>query len=95
MVGLSASAIHYGAPGIAVVLIFVLVMVALIDAIVDFYVRPRKPKKAAMPAGQEPLVAVRMLAARAGGSVWLGDGEDGEWRFARPERAVLLLGPPR
>ena len=48
-----------------------------------------------MPAGQEPLVAVRMLAASAGGGVWLGAGEDGQWRFARPERAVLLLGPPR
>ena len=27
--------------------------------------------------------------------MWLGAGEDGQWRFARPERAVLLLGPPR
>ena len=39
--------------------------------------------------------AIRALAARAGGGVWLGAGEDGQWRFARPERAVLLLGPPR
>jgi hypothetical protein len=69
MVGLSASAIHYGAPGIAIVLILVLVTIGVIDAIIASYVRPRGPKRAAMPAGQEPLVAVRMLAASAGGGV--------------------------
>jgi hypothetical protein len=95
MVGLSASAIHYGAPGIAIVLILVLVTTGVIDAIIASYVRPRGPKRAVMPAGQEPLVAVRMLAASAGGGVWLGAGEDGHWRFTRPERAVLILGPPR
>jgi len=95
MVGLIASAIHYGAPGVAIVLILVVVTVGVIDAIVASYARPRKPKSAAMPAGLKPLVAVRMLAASAGGGVWLGAGEDGQWRFARPERAVLLLGPPR
>lgn len=35
------------------------------------------------------------LAANAGGGVWLGVAEDGQCRFARPERAVLVLGPPR
>src|ERR1700733_6782195 len=95
MVGLSASAIHYGVPGIAIVLILVLVTIGVIDAIIAFYVRPRGPKRAVRPAGREPLLAVGRLAASAGGGVWLGAGDDGHWRFARPERAVLLLGPPR
>jgi type IV secretion system protein VirD4 len=38
---------------------------------------------------------MRTLAAHAGGGVWLGASEDEHWKFARPERAVLLLGPPR
>ncbi|MGH3265497.1 MAG: type IV secretory system conjugative DNA transfer family protein, partial [Trebonia sp.] len=43
----------------------------------------------------DPLVPVRKLAAGYGAGVYLGVGDDGHWRHARPERAVLLLGPPR
>jgi type IV secretory pathway TraG/TraD family ATPase VirD4 len=44
---------------------------------------------------EDPLAAVKELARRAGGSVYLGLDKDGVLRFARSQRAVLLLGPPR
>ncbi|MGI8411412.1 MAG: type IV secretory system conjugative DNA transfer family protein, partial [Solirubrobacteraceae bacterium] len=43
----------------------------------------------------DPLEAVLEDSARHGGGVYLGVEERGGWRAARPERAVLLLGPPR
>jgi hypothetical protein len=86
------SAIHFGAPGVAIVLALVLLTIGAIDAIVASYARPRKPQEPAIPADADPLRAIRMLAGRAGGGVWLGAGEDGQWRFARPERAVLVSG---
>jgi len=43
----------------------------------------------------DPLMAVRRSALRAGGGVYLGVGNDGAPRYARAERAALLLGPPR
>ena len=92
---LIASAIHFGATGIAIALILVLLTVVVIDAIIASHARPRKPRAPAIPADADPLGAIRTLAAHAGGGVWLGAGEDGQWRFAQPERAVLLLGPPR
>ncbi len=72
-----------------------LLALVVIDAIIASRARPRAPRTPAIPADADPLRAIRTLAARAGGGVWLGAGEDGQWRFARPERAVLLLGPPR
>jgi type IV secretion system protein VirD4 len=94
-VGLIMSAIHFGLTGIAIALILGLVALVVIDAIITSRARPRKPRAPAVPADADPLRAIRALAARAGGGVWLGAGEDGQWKFARPERAVLLLGPPR
>lgn len=43
----------------------------------------------------DPLAVVRDAAQRDGGGVYLGVREDGDWRHARPQRAVLVLGPPR
>ncbi|MHB8693094.1 MAG: hypothetical protein ACYDHH_17795 [Solirubrobacteraceae bacterium] len=43
---------------------------------------------------EDPLATVREVAVEHGGGVYLGIRTDGDWRFARPERAVLLLGPP-
>jgi type IV secretory pathway TraG/TraD family ATPase VirD4 len=43
----------------------------------------------------DPLVAVRKLSADRRGGVYLGVMPDGDWAFARSERAVLVLGPPR
>ena len=92
---LIVSAIHFKLIRVAVVLILGLVVLVVIDAILAARARPRAPRRAAIPADADPLRAIRVLAARAGGGVWLGAGDDGRWRFARPERAVLLLGPPR
>ena len=92
---LIASTIQYGAIGIAIALFLVLVTLGVIDAIITSHAQPRKPRAPAIPPSQDPLRAIRTLAAGAGGGVWLGADKDGEWRFARPERAVLLLGPPR
>src|SRR5450755_2013807 len=92
---LIASAIHFRATGVAIALILVLLAIGVIDAIITSHARPRAPRTPSIPADADPLRAIRTLAARAGGGVWLGAGEDGQWRFARPERAVLLLGPPR
>jgi type IV secretion system protein VirD4 len=50
------------------------------------------PWSAAMGAG---LPAVLEESRRLGGGVYLGTARPGGWRLARPERAVLLLGPPR
>jgi len=46
-------------------------------------------------AAGDPLVAVRQAALAAGGGVYLGAGRDGVACHSRPERAVLLVGPPR
>jgi type IV secretory pathway TraG/TraD family ATPase VirD4 len=92
---LIASAIHFGMTGVAIALILGLVALVVIDAIITSRARPRAPRAPAIPADADPLRAIHALAARAGGGVWLGAGEDGQWKFARPERAVLLLGPPR
>jgi type IV secretion system protein VirD4 len=92
---LIASAIHFKVIAVAVVLIVGLVALVVVDAILASRARPRAPRRPAVPADADPLRAIRALAARAGGGVWLGAGDDGQWRFARPERAALLLGPPR
>ncbi len=92
---LIASAVHFGLTSVAIVLIIMLVMLVVVDAIIASHARPRAPGRPAIPGDRDPLHAIRTLAGRAGGGVWLGAGDDGEGRFARPERAVLLLGPPR
>ncbi len=53
-----------------------------------------RPHRHALPAG-DPLTALRHRARRAGGGVHLGHTSTGVLRFSRPERAVLILGPPR
>jgi hypothetical protein len=77
-----ASAIHFGATGVAIALILAVLAVVVIDAIITSRARPRKPRAPAILADADPLRAVPALAARAGGGVWLGAGEDGQWKFA-------------
>ena len=48
-----------------------------------------------LTGGKDPLEAVLNRSARCGGGPYLGLDEHGGWRVARPERAVLVLGPPR
>jgi type IV secretory pathway TraG/TraD family ATPase VirD4 len=92
---LIASAIHFGVTGIAIALILGLVALVVIDAIIASHARPRASRTPAIRADADPLRAIRPIAARAGDGVWLGAGEDEQRKCARPDRAVLLLGPPR
>jgi type IV secretion system protein VirD4 len=48
-----------------------------------------------LAGSDDPLGNVRELAQEYGGGVYLGLRADGDWQLSRPERAVLLLGPPR
>ncbi len=43
----------------------------------------------------DPLKAVHAEITRGGSGVYLGEGQNGQWRLAGAERAVLVLGPPR
>jgi type IV secretory pathway TraG/TraD family ATPase VirD4 len=54
-------------------------------------------RSASTKAGQseDPIGWVREQSLAYGGGPYLGLSEKGEWRVARPERAMLLLGPPR
>jgi len=56
-------------------------------------VRLRRRKTAELSG--DPLDLVRTASLRAGGGVYLGATAPGRPCFARSERAVLLLGPPR
>jgi type IV secretory pathway TraG/TraD family ATPase VirD4 len=46
-------------------------------------------------AGRDQLSGVLDEVRRLGGGVFLGVASRGAWRVSRPERAVLVLGPPR
>lgn len=47
------------------------------------------------PVAAGDLLALVRQSAREHGGAYLGAASDGRWRYARSERAVLLLGPPR
>ncbi len=49
----------------------------------------------AIARADDPLALVRDACQGDGGGPYLGVMGDGDWRFARPQRAVLVLGPPR
>jgi type IV secretion system protein VirD4 len=49
----------------------------------------------AIARGGDPLAVIRDACRGDGGGPYLGVQENGDWRFARPARAVLVLGPPR
>lgn len=48
-----------------------------------------------LAAAEDPLTALRHACRQHGAGPYLGVDDRGELRFARPQRAVLLLGPPR
>lgn len=43
----------------------------------------------------DPLATARDLSRQDGGGAYLGIATNGDWRHARAQRAVLVLGPPR
>lgn len=50
---------------------------------------------ASIDQAADPLAAVQSRLGSLGGWVYLGASKGQEWRLARPESAVLVLGPPR
>jgi type IV secretory pathway TraG/TraD family ATPase VirD4 len=78
-----------------VALIAVTLAVLGIQAVINFVqARPRRGRPK-IKRGEEPLTAIRRFASESGGGVYLWVARGVGWRFARSERAVLLLGPPR
>lgn len=57
--------------------------------------RRRRSNSATRKLAGDPLQTVRAGCVRSGGGVYLGLTASGGPRFARCERAVLVLGPPR
>jgi type IV secretion system protein VirD4 len=49
----------------------------------------------AIARSDDPHAAVRSACRGDGGGPYLGVKSNGDWRYARPARAVLVLGPPR
>jgi hypothetical protein len=64
----------------AMALILGVLALVVIDAIIASHARPRASRTPAIPADADPLRAIRTLAARAGGGVWLGAADDGQWK---------------
>jgi type IV secretion system protein VirD4 len=54
-----------------------------------------KPASSRVEDAEDPLAKVLQHTARLGSGTYLGITHDGTWRLSAPERAVLLLGPPR
>lgn len=89
-VGYSAgvgAALFFGAPPVLIGLAILLMDVADKTSVT--------PLAQLVKDAEDPLAAVQQLAADHGNGVYLGLEERGEGRFARAQRAVLLLGPPR
>jgi type IV secretion system protein VirD4 len=55
----------------------------------------RRRPRVRVACDRDPLAAVLEGVAAVGGGAFLGVAGRGRWRTSRPERAVLLLGPPR
>lgn len=54
-----------------------------------------KGRSGGLVDSEDPLLDVLTESVRRGSGVYLGVDEKQDWWSARPERAVLLLGPPR
>jgi type IV secretory pathway TraG/TraD family ATPase VirD4 len=70
-------------------------LVALVVQVVLDGLKERGTVTARIANAVNPLSEMIFECQRSGGGAYLGVGEDDAWRFARRERAVLLLGPPR
>ena len=79
----------------AFVWLAILVVVAMPGPVQRFLLASvRRRRETPDPSG-DPLQTLRAAASGRGGGVYLGVSARGESRYARSERAVLLLGPPR
>ena len=76
----------------------VILIAAFVLKLLWYAVRARRNRRAAgVRLGDvgDPLPAVLAEHARHGGGVYLGVDPKGGWVAGRPERATLILGPPR
>jgi type IV secretion system protein VirD4 len=104
LVGVAALGIMHGGTrdmstakvAVGIGILAIIAMIGLPASVQRWLLSPlhRRPK-AAVTVPADPLKAARDACWRAGGGVHLGLAASGETRFARGERAVLLLGPPR
>ncbi|HWF24667.1 MAG TPA: type IV secretory system conjugative DNA transfer family protein [Solirubrobacteraceae bacterium] len=86
------------ADGIALVALIIGGVIALgvIESKVKQAQHAAKGRAAAeLAAAEDPLTALRHACRQHGAGPYLGLDDRGQLRFARPQRAVLLLGPPR
>ena len=74
-----------------IVLVVIIALFALPSSVKRWLLAPRRRRREPAPVG-DGLGAVRGAAVERGGGVYLGALSRGELRFARAERAVLLLG---
>src|ERR1700722_3815845 len=79
------------------VILGVIAWLVIPDRVKQWIRRPfrRRQRQLRVRVSGNPLEAVRDAADQHGGGVYLGTVDRGGWRHARPERAVLILGPPR
>jgi type IV secretory pathway TraG/TraD family ATPase VirD4 len=87
--------------GLSVIVIIVLLLaggfvLSVIESVINQAAQGTKGRGAGQVAGAEdPQRAVRELCWQRGAGPYLGADDRGELRFARSQRAVLLIGPPR
>lgn len=81
---------------VAIGMLMIIAMFGLPASVQRWLLSPfRRAPKTKQTTPVDPLQAARDGCWRAGGGVYLGLAGSGQPRFARGERAVLLLGPPR
>jgi type IV secretion system protein VirD4 len=80
-----------------IVILAIIALIGLPASVQRWLLTPfhRERKTTAPTTSTDPLRAARTACWQAGGGVYLGLVGSGQPRFARGERAVLLLGPPR
>lgn len=83
-------------PGKPYILIPVLTLLACVLTYRCYqFATSHRPRLSPAPASTSSLPEAREQVRRLGGGAFLGVSEAGQWRLARRERAVLVLGPPR
>jgi hypothetical protein len=86
--------IHFSFAALVAVFVAGIVLMGVIERKVkQAYAAATARAAADLAAAEDPLRAVRQACRQHGAGPYLGVGDRGRLRFARPQRAVLLLGP--
>lgn len=80
---------------VAVIVVAVVVTAFRTGRFVHRRLRTASARRESIARSPDPLRAVIEHSREPGGGVYLGVNLNGRWACARPEHAVLLLGPPR